>query len=159
MEQVSRWSYLKRRRLLVVERAEAFQAAAARALELQVLPDDLVDLRPLTDQRDVRGPDPSPSRHQLLPPMTAALVAADTAAVLRRLMTSSSHSRNTCWWSVSSSSASKVGRGDQPPVDPLWAICRSPLRYRWVPFHIDVPTTSTGLPSRCAVQVPLQKDL
>ena len=36
---------LERRRLLVVERTQPFEAAAARALELQVLADDLVDLR------------------------------------------------------------------------------------------------------------------
>ena len=99
MVEISRRSDLERRRFLVVERAQPLQAAAAGALELQVLADDLVDLRPLAHERDVRRPDASPAGHQLLPPMTAAPVAAPTAAVLRRLSTSSSQSRNTCWCS------------------------------------------------------------
>ena len=44
MIEISRRRHLERRRLLVVERAEPLQAAAAGALELQVLADDLVDL-------------------------------------------------------------------------------------------------------------------
>jgi hypothetical protein len=64
MVEISRGSDLKRRRFLVVERAQPLEAAPAGALELQVLPHDLVDLRPLTDQRDVRGPDASPPGHR-----------------------------------------------------------------------------------------------
>src|SRR4051812_30222970 len=57
MVEVSRRRHLERRRLLVVKWTEPFQAAATRALELQVLADDLVDLAALADQRDVGGPD------------------------------------------------------------------------------------------------------
>src|SRR5688500_14159561 len=63
MVEISRRGDLERRRLLVVKWAEPFQAATAGTLELQVLAHDLVDLRPLADQRDVRGPDASPSGH------------------------------------------------------------------------------------------------
>src|SRR5215217_7249011 len=158
MVEVSRRSDLERRRLLVVERAQPFQAAAARALELQVLTDDLVDLRALADERDVRCADPTPRRHQLLPPMTAALAPPAAAAEFRRRITSSTQSRNTCWWSGSASSTVRVGRGDQPPVDPLSATCRPALVYRWVPFHIEAFSISTGRPSSSTVQVPFQKD-
>src|SRR5687768_17200366 len=122
MVEVSRGRYLERRRFLVVEGTEPLQAAAARALELQVLADDLVDLRPLADQRDVRGAHPSPPGHQLLPPMTTAPTATPTAASFRRVMTSSTHSRNTWWSSDRESSAVSVVLGDQPPVVPLSAI-------------------------------------
>src|ERR1700709_2767560 len=128
MVEVSRGRHLERWRLLVVERTQPFQAAAAGPLELQVLADDLVDLRPLADQRDVCSTDASPRRHQLIPPITAAVVASETAAVLRRLMTISSQSRKT-WCSTGIlASAVSVGRGDQLPVLPLSATCRPPTR-------------------------------
>src|SRR4051812_47060011 len=142
-----------------MEWAQALQAAAARTLELQVLAHDLVDLAALADQRDVRGSDASPPGHQLLPPMTAALVAAVTAAVFRRCRTSSIQSRKTWWWRGRESSACSVGRGDQPPVEPLSAICRPPLVNRWAVFHIDTDATSTGVPSRSTAHVPFQTDV
>src|SRR5687768_4699238 len=141
-----------------MEWAQPFQAAPARALELQVLADDLVDLRALSHERDVRRADPTPGWHQLLPPMTAAPAATPTAAVLRRLSTSSSQSRNTCWCRGNTSSPASVGRGDQPPVLPLSASCRPALPYRCVPLHIEAFSISTGRPSRSIVQVPFQKD-
>jgi hypothetical protein len=61
MPQVSRGCDVERRRLLVVERAEALQAPAAGALELQVLTDHLVDAAAVAHQRDVGSADaPSP---------------------------------------------------------------------------------------------------
>src|SRR3954447_14961094 len=90
MIEVSRRCYLERGRLLVMEWTEPFQAAATGTLQLQVLADDLVDLRALTHERDVGGPDPPRWRHQLLPPMTAAVAPPAAAAEFRRLITSSS---------------------------------------------------------------------
>src|SRR5580658_2759 len=66
VEQSAGGGDVERRRLLVVERAETLERAAARALQLQVLADHLVDGGSLANRRDVLVADP-PS-HQPPPP-------------------------------------------------------------------------------------------
>jgi hypothetical protein len=56
--------------LLVVERAQALQRVAARAAELQVFADHLVDRRTLADRRDVLVADPA---SHLPPPLLVVL--------------------------------------------------------------------------------------
>ena len=123
VEEVPRRSDLERRRLLVVERAQPLEAAAAGPLELQVLADDLVDLAPLADQRDVRRPDASPPGHQ---PLTAAAPPASPPwprvadehqlhPEQEDLLRPAAGRRPP--WSVQA-------RRDQRPVVPLSASCR-----------------------------------
>src|SRR4051794_15505687 len=122
MEQVSRRRDVERRRLLVVERAQPLQAAAAGTLELEGLADDLLDPAALPDQRDVGGPDPPAPGHQPAAPVAAAPPAA--VAALRRRRVSSSQSRKTCASRLRSLWRSSVGRGTHRLVLPLRPISR-----------------------------------
>src|ERR1022692_2841021 len=68
---------VERRRLLLVERAQALHRAAARATQLEVLPDDLGDGRAGTDQLDVLVTDPAWHLRESSPgPHRAALVTS-----------------------------------------------------------------------------------
>ena len=58
VEQPARRGDVERRRLLVVERAQALEVAAAGVAQLDVLADDVVDRRLLADEGDVLVPDP-----------------------------------------------------------------------------------------------------
>ena len=68
------------RRLLVVERAQALERAAAGAAELQVLPHDLLDGGALTDQRDIFVADPA--CHVCPPPIAVHLLTVPASLVL-----------------------------------------------------------------------------